>query len=400
MAKLVLVEEERRASGPSLIVDRGARVATLEGRRVELPPREFDLLAALAERPGQPTSAKGLISRLWENEWGITEGHVRWHVWKLRDLLGDDNRDRPLIGNRRGHGYALELPLETVRVVNGLVSEEEGDSKSEIAGEIPSEAHEEGAEHLDLGEHRLDAEPEVPRQKQVRFRVPLLAATFVAILMLASGWLAVSWFSEQDVAGSTSRTTDEDAVGTLPEEDSVPQKRDEREQQANNRGGKASSRDGLALAQSPSAGDVRSTEVTVKGSRIERKNASAGKESDDSTSPRPTSQLYHLHNPETGDHFMTTSSSESNQKQAAGYTLTIEGRVFSDQVKGTVAIPLDTGTTYIYRDASSNTDDEASNTKLYRLDKEDDYFYTRSSSAANQAEAQGWARAVVGYVAT
>ena len=37
---------------------------------------------------------------------------------------------------------------------------------------------------------------------------------------------------------------------------------------------------------------------------------------------------------------------------------------------------------------------------LFRLQKDGDFFYTTSSSKANQAEAQGWARTNAGYVAT
>lgn len=402
---LWLVEQVGRASEPGgavpLIVDVGARVAVVEGRRVELPPRLFELLAALAEQPGEPVSHPEIVSRLWDNPWGITRGHVRYNVWRLRTLLGDDDRDRPLIGNRRGHGYALELPPEAVRVVDGLRVSEASDPPSERAADIPSgiAREEENAQPVEHDPPRLNIEPEAPSRKRMRRGVTLLAASLVTILMLGSGWFAVSRFSQRDVAGNAP-PTGEDVATTPPEDDPAARPQNKRDRRAkNNRKGKVSDREGIAVAQPAPARDDRSPEASVKGSRIERKDASADKEPDDSPRPRPTSQLYHLHNPETGDHYMTTSSSESNQKQAAGYTVTVEGRVFSKQVKGTVAIALDNGTTYIYKDASSNTDDGTSITKLYRLDKEDDYFYTSSSSAANQAEAQGWARTVVGYVA-
>lgn len=94
---------------------------------------------------------------------------------------------------------------------------------------------------------------------------------------------------------------------------------------------------------------------------------------------------------------MTTSSAASNQKQASGYKLSLEGRVFTRQVNGTIPIALDDGTVYIYR-SRDVVPKSVSVTELYRLSHGGDFFYTKSAGAANQWEAQGWARSVVGFV--
>jgi hypothetical protein len=104
-----------------------------------------------------------------------------------------------------------------------------------------------------------------------------------------------------------------------------------------------------------------------------------------------------LHDTASGDRYMTTSSAVSNQKQAAGYSATSEGRVFTRQVSGTIAITLDDGVAFIYRSRDA-APGGVSLSALYRLSREGDYFYTRSPGAANQAEAQGWARNVAGFV--
>jgi hypothetical protein len=96
---------------------------------------------------------------------------------------------------------------------------------------------------------------------------------------------------------------------------------------------------------------------------------------------------------------MTTSSSVANQKQAAGYESSLEGGVFTAQEKGTVAIALDSGAAYVYRDPTS-APDAVTVTALYKLSSGDDFFYTTSASAANQAQAQGWSRSTAGYVAS
>lgn len=41
--------------------------------------------------------------------WGFTKGHVRWLVWKLRDLLGDGDRDRPSSEPATGTGMPSSL---------------------------------------------------------------------------------------------------------------------------------------------------------------------------------------------------------------------------------------------------------------------------------------------------
>jgi len=93
--------------GP-LRVDLGRRTAELDGGRVELPPREFAVLAELALRPGRPVPSEELAKLAWPATAWPTGEDVRRTVYRLRRLLGDHQRDRPLIRNRRGHGYVLE----------------------------------------------------------------------------------------------------------------------------------------------------------------------------------------------------------------------------------------------------------------------------------------------------
>lgn len=91
-----------------LQVDLTRRRARVEGRDVELPPREFGVLAELALRPGQPVPAEELGRLAWPEDAWVTSEDVRRTVYRLRRLIGDQHRARPLIRNRRGHGYVLE----------------------------------------------------------------------------------------------------------------------------------------------------------------------------------------------------------------------------------------------------------------------------------------------------
>ncbi len=88
-------------------VDVLARRATIEGEIVDLPPKLFDMLVALALQPGHPISSRELLRRLWPGSPRATTDDVNWHASQLRKLIGDHDRAVPLIENRRGFGYVL-----------------------------------------------------------------------------------------------------------------------------------------------------------------------------------------------------------------------------------------------------------------------------------------------------
>ena len=93
-----------------LQVDLVRGIARVEGRSVEVPPREFALLAELATHPREPLSSELLCRLAWPNgSWSGPED-VRRSVYRLRRLIGDHGRSRPWIRNRRGYGYVLDPP--------------------------------------------------------------------------------------------------------------------------------------------------------------------------------------------------------------------------------------------------------------------------------------------------
>lgn len=93
-------------AGP-IRVDLGRRVVEVRGRPVELPPREFSVLAELALHAGRPIRSDELAARVWPEEASANGDDVRRVVYNLRRRLGDDRRRRPWIRNRRGFGYVL-----------------------------------------------------------------------------------------------------------------------------------------------------------------------------------------------------------------------------------------------------------------------------------------------------
>jgi DNA-binding response OmpR family regulator len=86
-----------------LEVDERARRAELAGHELELTPKEFDLLAALARDPGAAVSRRRLLEDVWETSWYGSTKTIDVHVAALRRKLGDAG----WIETVRGVGFRL-----------------------------------------------------------------------------------------------------------------------------------------------------------------------------------------------------------------------------------------------------------------------------------------------------
>jgi DNA-binding response OmpR family regulator len=74
--------------GP-LRVDVGEHVASVDGRPVELTPKEFDLLALLVRNPGRAFARDYLLDKVWGYDYGgLDTRTVDTHVLRLRKKLG------------------------------------------------------------------------------------------------------------------------------------------------------------------------------------------------------------------------------------------------------------------------------------------------------------------------
>ena len=89
----------------ALTVDERARRAQLDGRELELTPKEFDLLAALARDPGAAVSRRRLLEDVWETTWYGSAKTIDVHVASLRRKLGDPG----WIETVRGVGFRLRV---------------------------------------------------------------------------------------------------------------------------------------------------------------------------------------------------------------------------------------------------------------------------------------------------
>jgi two-component system, OmpR family, response regulator RegX3 len=86
-----------------LEVDTRSRRASVTGRELDLTPKEFDLLAALARDPGAVLSRRRLLEDVWETSWYGSTKTIDVHVAALRRKLGDP----AWIETVRGVGFRL-----------------------------------------------------------------------------------------------------------------------------------------------------------------------------------------------------------------------------------------------------------------------------------------------------
>ncbi|WP_149204958.1 response regulator transcription factor [Actinotalea subterranea] len=90
-----------------LTLDVAAREARVSGALVHLTRTEFDVLAALASRPGAVMSRAALIEAVWGSGWVGDEHLVDVHVLHVRQKLGDTAERQRYVRTVRGVGYRI-----------------------------------------------------------------------------------------------------------------------------------------------------------------------------------------------------------------------------------------------------------------------------------------------------
>jgi two-component system, OmpR family, response regulator len=91
--------------GP-LEIDLARRTVTRAGMRIDLPPREFALLAYLARNAGRVVSKTMIMEAVWDYNFDPQTNVVESRVCRLRDKI-DRGFDTPLLHTVRGVGYVL-----------------------------------------------------------------------------------------------------------------------------------------------------------------------------------------------------------------------------------------------------------------------------------------------------
>ncbi len=100
-----------RVDGPAtygqgrLTIDKERREVAVDDQLVDLTRTEFDLLAALASRPGRAWSRYELVNRIQGYDYEGYDRTVDAHVKNLRRKLGDDPRRPVFVHTVPGIGY-------------------------------------------------------------------------------------------------------------------------------------------------------------------------------------------------------------------------------------------------------------------------------------------------------
>lgn len=102
------------SSGPLVVgglsIDLEGRTASLDGTPIELSRKEFDILAYLAERPGEVVSKRQLLGEVWREPYGGSDSTVDVHLSWLRKKLGETAANPRYLRTVFGVGVKLVEP--------------------------------------------------------------------------------------------------------------------------------------------------------------------------------------------------------------------------------------------------------------------------------------------------
>lgn len=103
---------------PGLVIDRPGREVLVDGRRIDLTFREFELLAYLSSFPRRAVTRSELMREVWDSDHeeiaaAISHRTVDTHVRRVRAKLGPYSRALTTV---RGHGYRFDPGRDVVNV--------------------------------------------------------------------------------------------------------------------------------------------------------------------------------------------------------------------------------------------------------------------------------------------
>jgi DNA-binding response OmpR family regulator len=94
-----------------LKIDIDKRKVTLDNVRIELSPKEFDLITLMASNPGKSYSRKNLLNLIWGYDFEGYEHTVNSHINRLRSKIEHDVANPKFILTTWGVGYRFNEEL-------------------------------------------------------------------------------------------------------------------------------------------------------------------------------------------------------------------------------------------------------------------------------------------------
>lgn len=99
------VSENNTVSFEGLTVDFDARIVCINNKRIDLSPKEYDLLFYMVENRGRALTRENLITNVWGFNYYGDDRTLDTHIKLLRQHLGEYSR---FIVTLRGVGYRFE----------------------------------------------------------------------------------------------------------------------------------------------------------------------------------------------------------------------------------------------------------------------------------------------------
>jgi two-component system response regulator RegX3 len=116
---LLATVDELPSEASGVRVDRSRHEVTVDGRLVDLPPKEFELLAVLVEHAGRVLTRNQLIDEVWGSDYVGDTKTLDVHIRRLRGRVEADPQDPQRIRTVRGVGYRFVDRLEPTPAPEG-----------------------------------------------------------------------------------------------------------------------------------------------------------------------------------------------------------------------------------------------------------------------------------------
>ena len=97
---------KRLEIGP-IVIDDETKEVRVYGKRVDLSPKEYDLLRFLASKPGRVFSQEEILRNVWADSPYAGAEDVKKYVYLLRNKIERDTAHPELVVTVRGFGYKL-----------------------------------------------------------------------------------------------------------------------------------------------------------------------------------------------------------------------------------------------------------------------------------------------------
>jgi two-component system, OmpR family, alkaline phosphatase synthesis response regulator PhoP len=98
-------EKEIEINFDGLYINVSLRIVEVQGKRIELSPKEFDLLVFFASNPGRTYTRIQLLNQLWGYEFEGYEHTVNSHINRLRSKIEKNMNEPEFILTTWGVGY-------------------------------------------------------------------------------------------------------------------------------------------------------------------------------------------------------------------------------------------------------------------------------------------------------